>query len=456
MHLVIFEGTRWPSFAPLSLSRPVFDLRFGLGTLLEQQIRRLQPSRLTLWVRPRLAEYCRRELVPKLPVPTKINEPLDDELALLCSGRSVHLQNYEWPNSPCVVLDESGLIRQAFVHSPGLDPRDCLLRSKEWMKLAELPQAPPQTRLPAYIWDLTQWNEEAIVADAIDLREHGGGEIYRAERRQAGPYHMIHDEDVLLATNVTIGAGVVLDASKGAVVIDAGATIGANSVIEGPCHIGAYTSISPLTFIRSGTSIGPGCKIGGEVSNSIIMSNTNKVHYGYLGDSYLGEWVNLGAGTTTSNLKNTYGPIKMRIGPREIATDRRFLGSMIGDHTKTAIGTRLMTGSYVGYCCLLAGSTLPPKFVPSFTFWTDNGAEKYRLEKAREVMGQVLGRRGKTWTQQDQEMLLYAAATASEVEDLASEKSGLAKPARAKRPGAKRKAVGKPKPARRKPGKRKR
>jgi hypothetical protein len=118
---------------------------------------------------------------------------------------------------------------------------------------------------------------------------------------------------------------------------------------------------------------------------------------------------------------------------------------MIGDHTKTAIGTRLMTGSYVGYCCLLAGSNLPPKYVPSFTFWTDKGAEKYRLEKAREVMGQVLGRRGRAWTERDQEMLLYAAAMASEVEEMGSEKPKLHK-----------RAIGKRKPARRKSGKRKR
>ena len=449
MHVVIFEGTRWPSFAPLSLSRPVFMLRFGLSTLLDQQIRRLQPSRLTLWVRPRLAEYCRREVVPKLPIPTKVNEPLDDEPALLCSGRSVHLQKYEWPNSPSVVLEDGRLVRQAFVHAPGLSPRDCMLRTREWSKLSDLPHAPQQTRLPAYIWDLTQWNEEAIVADAIDQREQSHGQAYRGEEHQAGPYHMIHEEDVLLNANVTIGAGTVLDASKGPVVIDAGANLGANSVIEGPCHIGAHTSISPLTFIRSGTSIGPGCKIGGEVANSIIMANTNKVHYGYLGDSYLGEWVNLGAGTTTSNLKNTYGPITMRIGPHVIATDRRFLGSMIGDHTKTAIGTRLMTGSYVGYCCLLAGSNLPPKYVPSFTFWTDKGTEKYRLEKAREVMGQVLGRRGRSWTQNDEEMLLYAAITASEVEELGSEETQLPK-----RAAAKRKPVA-AKPTRRKLRKRK-
>jgi hypothetical protein len=173
---------------------------------------------------------------------------------------------------------------------------------------------------------------------------------------------------------------------------------------------------SPLTLIRGGTSIGPGCKVGGEISASIILGNTNKAHYGFLGDSYVGEWVNLGAGTTTSNLKNTYGTITMRIGPAEIPTSRRFLGSMIGDHAKTAIGTRLMTGSYVGYCSLIAGSALPPRHIPSFTFWTDKGSDRYRMDKAREVMTQVLGRRGKPWTETDQFLLDYVAETAGDVE----------------------------------------
>jgi UDP-N-acetylglucosamine diphosphorylase / glucose-1-phosphate thymidylyltransferase / UDP-N-acetylgalactosamine diphosphorylase / glucosamine-1-phosphate N-acetyltransferase / galactosamine-1-phosphate N-acetyltransferase len=409
MHVVIFEGNRWPSFAPLSLSRPVFMLRCGLGTILDQQIRALGPTRLTLWVRPKLAEYCRRYIAPNLPVPTKINEPLDDEPALLSSGRCIHLQKFDGLPEGCVVLEEGNLIRKAMIRAPGLSHEDCLLRSPAWTKMAELPQAPPQSRMPDYVWDLTQWNEEILVADAIDLRDE-------ADEHPAGPYHLVREEDVHLASSVTIEAGVVLDASKGPVVIDTGVVLGANSVIQGPCHIGAYTAISALTYIRGGVSIGPGCKIGGEVATSIIMANSNKVHYGYLGDSYLGEWVNLGAGTTTSNLKNTYGPINMRIGSKEIATDRRFLGSVIGDHTKTAIGTRLMTGSYVGYCSLVAGSVLPPKYIPSFTFWTDKGAEKYRLDKAKEVMSQVLGRRGRGWTDHEQFLLDYAAATASEVE----------------------------------------
>lgn len=410
MHVVIFEGSKWPSFAPLSLSRPVFSLMAGMSTLLDKQIRMLKPNRLTLWVRPGLAEWCRTHVAPTLGVPTAINQPLDDEPALLTSGRSLWLSEHEDDlREPHVVMEDDDIVRKAYVKSPGLSPDDVMLRSDAWMKILDLPRATQQGRLAQHVWDLISWNEEALVADAIHLRD-------ASRPHPAGPYHLIGEDDVHLAKDVKLSPGCVLDASKGPVVIDVGATIGANAVLQGPCFIGKYVNVSPLSLIRAGTSVGPSSKVGGEISNSIILGNSNKVHEGFLGDSYLGEWVNLGAGTTTSNLKNTYGQIKMRIGPRVIQTDRRFLGAMIGDHTKLSIGTRLMSGSYVGCYSLVATSHFPPQFVPSFTFMTDGGTEKYRQEKAKEVITQVFGRRGRQWTATDEHLLKYAAETAELVE----------------------------------------
>ncbi len=110
MHVVIFEGTRWHTFAPLSLSRPVFTLVSGMSTLLEKQVRHIRPDRLTLWVRPQLEEHCRTRLVPALKVPTEINRPLDDEPALLVSGRNVPFARFEWPPHEAVVTDDAGYV----------------------------------------------------------------------------------------------------------------------------------------------------------------------------------------------------------------------------------------------------------------------------------------------------------------------------------------------------------
>ena len=123
----------------------------------------------------------------------------------------------------------------------------------------------------------------------------------------------------------------VLDASAGPILLSEHVSVGANSVITGPCYLGPYVWVRPLTFIRQGCSIGDDVEGGGARSpNSIVLGWSNKAHDGFLGDSYVGKWVNLGAGTTTSNLKNTYGEITMQLGREQIPTGRRFLGSLIG------------------------------------------------------------------------------------------------------------------------------
>ncbi len=408
MHLVVVEGSRWGSMAPLSINRPVFTLLCGTSTLLEKQIRHTQPLRVTLWVRPELVSYCHKHVLPKLSIPASINTPLDDEPAFITSGRTLHLSQFPRTTDPMVTVDDGNLVRQAYAKMPGLSAQDAMTRSDRWLSLLDLPQWADQTRTPEYIWDLVHWNEEAIVADAVQMKNR--------PRPPTGKYHIIAGEDVIVSPQAKISPGVVLDASKGPVVIDVGASIGANSVLEGPVYIGRYSTVLPQSYIYSATSIGPMCKIGGEVAASILMGYSNKAHYGFVGHSYVGQWVNLGAGTTTSNLKNTYGPIKMRIGNKEIETDRRFLGSMIGDHTKTAIGTRLMTGSYIGYCSLLAASALPPHFIPSFTFWTDAGQAPFNMEKAREIMKRVYSRRDREWDEEDEAMLKIAAEFAGQVE----------------------------------------
>lgn len=409
MHLVVFEASRWGSFAPLSLNRPVFTLLSGTSTLLEKQIQHIQPLRLTLWVRPEMVLFCRKHVAPNLSIPVSVNTPLDDEPAFICSGRTLHFAKFPRPTDPMVSVDEGNVIRQAYVKSPGLSVEDAMNRTDRWLKLLDLPRVGDQTRLPEYVWDLVHWNEEAIVADAIHMTD-------RPRVPADCRCQVIGEQDLIVHPTAKIQPGAVLDAGKGPIVIDAGASIGANAVIQGPVYIGKYSSVSPLSFIHSGTSVGPMCKVGGEVANSVFLGYSNKPHLGFVGHSYIGQWVNVGAGTTTSNLKNTYGPIKMQIGAKEIETDRRFLGSMIGDHTKLAIGTRLMTGSYIGFCSLLAGSNLPPRFIPSYTFWTDDGAKPYKLDKAREVIRQMYSRRGRNWDDEDETQLKIVLDSAKQVE----------------------------------------
>lgn len=410
MHVVVFEGSGWGALAPLSLSRPVFALGGGATSLLEKQLRELKPDRLTLWVRPAMEAFCRERIVPHLAVPTQINRPLDDEPALLLNGRTARLNGFECPAPGSVVVDEADAIQAAHLRAAGLGPADALGRSQRWLDLMGLSQAMPLSRLVGSLWDLIHENHQLLIEDFAHMQGQPSAPL------PAGPHHVVNPSDVWLGREVNLEPGCVLDASKGPVMIAGGATIGANAVLKGPCWIGPQARVRPLAQVREGTSIGAVCTVGGEVSNSILLGYSNKAHEGFLGHSYVGKWANLGAGTTTSNLKNTYGEVRARIGRSEVSTGRQFLGSVIGDHSKTAVLTRLNAGTYVGFCSMVATYGLLPRLVPSLTFFSQSGPEPYRMDKAVEVTRRVFARRQRQFTSTDEQIMRYVAAAAPELE----------------------------------------
>ncbi len=204
--------------------------------------------------------------------------------------------------------------------------------------------------------------------------------------------HLINREDIIIGVGTEIGAGAVIDASGGPVIIGANARIMPNAVLAGPCAIGDGSTIKIGAKIYEGTAIGPVSKVGGEVEASIIQGYSNKQHDGFLGHSYIGEWVNLGADTNTSDLKNNYGMVSARLRGRTIPTGRQFLGMLAGDHTKTGINTMLNTGTVAGLSCNIFGAGYPDKSIRSFT-WGES--DVYDFAKAVEVARTVMQRRGK-------------------------------------------------------------
>ena len=418
MHVVIFEGSQWATFAPICLNRPVFMLSTGMSTLLDKQIRYLGATRLTFWVRPEMVDFCKTRVVPHLKIPTKVNEPLDEETALLVSGRTLPFRKFEPPSDECAVVDNDSMIRKVYCKSPGLSVDDVMNRSQRWLDLLDLPRTESQSRLADSLSDLISWNEESLIEDAIQLLKGVKRPLV------AGPFYMSNDEDIWIGNDVDVQPGCYLDASQGPIVLGEGAKLGANSVIQGPCYIGPHAQIRPLSLIKDATTIGRLCKIGGEVVNTIMLGHSNKAHEGFLGHSYIGKWVNFGAGTTTANLKSTYGEVTMQYAEREVPTGRQFFGSVIGDHVKTNIGCRLMPGTYVGFCCAILGSNIPPRFIPSFSFWTDKGMATYDLDKAKEVMKAVYARRDLRWTDADERMVAQVLHTAPQVEKLGPQRIG--------------------------------
>jgi UDP-N-acetylglucosamine diphosphorylase/glucosamine-1-phosphate N-acetyltransferase len=207
-----------------------------------------------------------------------------------------------------------------------------------------------------------------------------------------------------ISPSATVFPTTVLDCSQGAIVIDDDATIRPGAVIHGPAYIGIGSTILERTLVKPHTAVGPVCKVAGEVSGCVFQGFANKAHDGFLGDSWIGEWANLGAATNNSNLLNTYGNVPfIGLDGTRRRTGLRFLGSIIGDHAKTAIGTRLMTGVCLGTGAMVACSVSPPAPTPRFAWLTDPPAPReagkscsmktYRLSKFVEVARTVMDRR---------------------------------------------------------------
>lgn len=203
------------------------------------------------------------------------------------------------------------------------------------------------------------------------------------------------DKGIYVGEGVIIKEHVVFDTSLGPIILDKGCKIKPFSYIKGPVYIGKNSKINDHSAIKENVIIGNTCKIGGEVEESIIMDYTNKQHYGYLGNSVLGSWVNLGAGTTNSDLKNTYGEITVLNGKNEkVKTGEQFLGCIIGDYSKTAINTSIFTGKVIGINCTLFGTIIED--MPSFIHYTKNIGTKnseFNLNKAIEIQKRVYKRR---------------------------------------------------------------
>lgn len=206
----------------------------------------------------------------------------------------------------------------------------------------------------------------------------------------------ISSDATLLAQEIhptaTVHPTAVIDRSNGPVIIGEHADVGPLSVLIGPCSIGARTRVKSHAVLHK-VAVGPVCKVAGEIEDAVLHGYANKQHDGFLGHSYLGEWTNLGAGTITSDLMNTYGDIIVSTPWGRVNTERMFLGLLAGDHVKTAIGTCFMTGTLAGVCANVVGEAYPARSIPSF-MWKDTSTPRYNIEKALAVARTVMARRG--------------------------------------------------------------
>ena len=236
------------------------------------------------------------------------------------------------------------------------------------------------------IWDIFESSKEKLSNDF-------GKFLFNNDYTYHPSLITINDEYIHIGHNSNIKAGVIIDASKGPIIIDSEAILDHGVILEGPNYIGKKTYIAPGTKVRPNNIIGPMCKVGGELIENNFLGYSNKVHDGFLGHSYIGEWVNIGAGTNNSNLKNNYNPVKVRIEEHTYETQLQFLGSLIGDYTRIAIGTNLNTGTTVGIGSNVFEHQFINNYIPPFSWGRD---EKVEIEKLLDTISKMQKRRGKS------------------------------------------------------------
>lgn len=237
-------------------------------------------------------------------------------------------------------------------------------------------------------FDLITALEQFLGEDCADLRAAPGTGVPEGSL-------VLGDAAGVVVMGAAVEPGVVFDVRQGTVVLEAGVEVRHGTRLEGPLFVGSRSRV--LGGFLRGSAFGPECRLHGEIASSVFLGYANKSHDGFVGHSVVGQWVNLGALTTTSNLKNTYGPVRLEVEGHRLETGRLNLGTLFGDHVKTAIGTMLATGTVLSAGANVFGATAPPRYVPPFA-WGCSGAERVTAEGFLRVAERVMARRDVTLT----------------------------------------------------------
>jgi len=240
----------------------------------------------------------------------------------------------------------------------------------------------------------------STLLDALDRLLRDDCATFRGRGAAPAGALVLGDPTDVVSLNAVVEPGVVFDVRAGPIVLEPGAEIQSGTRLEGPTYVGAGTRILG-GYVRASV-FGPECRARGEIAASVFLGYANKAHDGFVGNSVVGRWVNLGAGTTTSNLKNTYGMVRLDVAGQRIETGRLNVGTLFGDHAKTAIGTMLPTGTVVSVGANLFGGTVP-KYVPPFAWGV--GGERMTEDGFLRVAERVLARRDVAWTEAQRESL---------------------------------------------------
>ena len=409
--ICFFEDRLALHFNPVALTRHVGELLVGSMTLRQRACRLLDDNDVILHGRRYIRTYYEQ-----LGEPTRIPTGHVDPILFL--NARVPLEpgiTERFPADGNWILRSGESIIAASLAPDLARTLDLDSDALDFSNLEGVAHVDADIAIPEYLWDLIGITGRLIDSDAATLVSEAEGSAWPG-------VHLVAPERIMLGAGSRLHPGVVIDASRGAVIIGPDVTIMPNAVVEGPCSIGTGSTIKIGAKIYGHTSIGPWCKVGGEVENSIILGYSNKQHDGFLGHSYLGRWVNLGADTNTSDLKNNYGSIRVTLNGDPVDTGRMFLGSLVGDHAKTGINTMLNTGTVIGVAANIFGGGFPPKVIPSFSWGGADGFVEFDTDKGIELARRVMARRNVAFTPADEEILRHIASRGFGIAGASAEK----------------------------------
>ncbi len=370
MNFVLFDDYRFSDFLPLTHSRPIAELRCGILTMIEK------------W-----------ELVVGLKPFYHTQKYLQEKYPFECTENNMFINSALFPDKQLFeaiiqLKTNSCLISNGILLAARIDQQ----HAKQFQiatTLSECTQIEYKSEIMQLknLWDIFSMNDKAIRQDYERLTR---GRL----SQKISDTNTIIGNDIFVEEGAVI-EGAVINTKTGPVYVGRNAEIMEGNLIRGPFAMGENAVLKMGAKIYGATTLGPGCKVGGEVNNSVMIANSNKAHDGFLGNSVIGEWCNLGADTNNSNLKNNYEEVKLWSETKKsfVKTGLQFCGLIMGDHSKCGINTMFNTGTVVGFSCNIYGSGFPRNFIPSFSWGSANGMTDYQLKKAIETAKKVFERR---------------------------------------------------------------
>jgi len=395
--LFIFEDEKHDQFFPLTYSRPVYELLCGMTKIKEKIIAFFPDTEIILLCR----DYLEKVLATRTGQKVNDFNVEDNDQILLINGRilpsSDFSQKINFSDKDEFFFQGENMIgwsgrgeafknRQSWFQS--LYVKDKIKSLKSEVVFSEV-----EVKIANYLWDLVSQNGPEIEVDFNRIKSKLDFKNMFKHCQVDDEALIYNMEKVYIGKDSQIDGQVVLDARNGSIFIGDRVIIQPHTKVMGPGYIGD-DSVLVGGKIREGTSIGPVCRIGGEVEGSIFLGYSNKCHEGFLGHSYVGEWVNLGALTTNSDLKNNYSSVKVMVNDTLIDSGSVKVGAFIADHAKTGIGTLLNTGISIGFASnLFGGGMIGQKSIPAFFWGSAEKQETYDLGKAIETARMVMKRR---------------------------------------------------------------